>query len=736
MNEKISEIIICEKCGQKNEKGITHCANCGNSLYRDYYKGLWLRNTVVTLGLFFLPFIILFYIVNFEVSANFEKQIKNSLDYSVEVNARIIKSFLDERKKDLLSIARLDGVSLEQVKLRRAFFERFIVEKPWFDLISIANPKGEIIFSTDNIKGNIGSREYFKHSLNNEIYNSSIFYSDILHRNAMVISAPFTNRHNEIIGVVVASISLPNFYNLILDLRIGKTSEIFLVNEEGRFLSPSKLGGDVLKQLGYYENEPNPHIGNGGVLVHRDYRGEKVICAYRKFSEPTWYFVSEMDIKEALAPVNALKRLLLSIFIIFGSFLIFSSFFFSKQVTNLLKNLTATLKSALDEISNKKNTIDKINVELRKRLHDCETLSKRLHISEEYVKGIINSISSGLIAVNKDYKITYCNNFAKNFFKIKNIGDYHTLHQISPIFENDEVKSKIEDVFAKNIPFQIEKKIVVLDENQVILSIAGFPVEETEGVNSATLLINDITTQEQMRAQMADYEKLSALSQLALGAAHEINNPLLGITSYIELLLEEEKDVEKKTRAKEVLDSAYRISQTVRGLLNFARPTPPKFTKISLNKLISETCLFLQHQPLFKKINIEKKLLDTLPQITADINQIRQVLINVLLNAAQAVPDTGTITITTNKVKFEEFVEIYIIDTGVGISPENLKKVFDPFFTTKKGEGTGLGLSISFSYVKNHNGEITIVSEVGKGTEVKILLPIRQKGRITSEVIE
>jgi signal transduction histidine kinase len=234
---------------------------------------------------------------------------------------------------------------------------------------------------------------------------------------------------------------------------------------------------------------------------------------------------------------------------------------------------------------------------------------------------------------------------------------------------------------------------------------------------------------------MADYEKLSALSQLALGAAHEINNPLLGITSYIELLLEDEKDVERKTQAKQVLESAYRISETIRGLLNFARPSPPTFTKISINKLITETISFLNHQPLFRKTRINKNLADTVPQITADANQIRQVFINIFLNAAQAMPNGGTINVVSQKVKFEDYVEIKVTDSGLGISKEDLKRVFEPFFTTKKGEGTGLGLSISFSYIKNHNGQISVESEVNKGTEVTILLPIRQESKSHSEVI-
>uniref|UniRef100_A0A7V0Z671 histidine kinase n=1 Tax=candidate division WOR-3 bacterium TaxID=2052148 RepID=A0A7V0Z671_UNCW3 len=731
-----SETIICKKCGAENPPYAIQCFKCGNSFYPDIYKGLWQRNLIITFLLFFVPFTFLFYIVHYEVSANFEKHIKNSLNYSVEVNARVIKSFLDERKNDLLSINRINTTNIEGIESKKGEYYQLLENEGWFDFLAIADNNGKIVFSTNNIKANISGRDYFRKAISGVNFTSSIFFSELLNENVLIMSVPLLNIKDKIIGVLLASVSLPKFYNLILDLRIGRTSEIFLVDSLGRFLSPSKLGGNVLQQLGYYEKESNPHKGSGGVIIHRDYRGEKVICAYKKFEEPAWYLVSEMDIKEALAPVNSLRNLIILIFIIFGSFLFFSAIVYSKQVTNLLKKLTIDLKSAFDDISNKKIIIDQINAELRKRLKECESLTKKIIASEKYVRGIIDSITSAMFAIDKEYHITYCNSFAKNFFKIKNIEDFQNIFQVAQLFTDEEVKEKIQNIFIKNASFYIEKKSLSIEGKQFILSISGFPVDTGEDINSATLLIRDVTAEEQMRNQMADYEKLSALSQLALGAAHEINNPLLGITSFIELLLEEETDVEKKARAKEVLESAYRISETVRGLLNFARPTPPKFAKINLNALITESISFLKHQPLFKKIKIEKNLSETIPEITADANQIRQVLVNILLNAAQAIPDKGIITIWTNKVKFEDCVEIKIIDTGVGIPSENLKRVFEPFFTTKKGKGTGLGLSISLSYVKNHSGNIIINSEPGKGTEVKIVLPIRQEGRISTEVID
>ncbi|MDH4211208.1 MAG: ATP-binding protein [candidate division WOR-3 bacterium] len=736
MNKGIPKIVICEKCGTENSEGTTHCVKCGEELYHDYYRGLQLRNTLITLGLFLLPFVIFFYILNFETSRHFEDLVKQQLSYSVEVNARAIKTFLEERKHDLLSIATMDVAEITDVRTRRTFLQRFLKEKPSFDFIAAADPSGKMIFSTNDLRGTVDKRIYFRKSMTGEFYNSGIFYSDILDTSAMIISTPLYNRNDRQIGVILASISLKALYDLILDLRIGRTSEIFLVDENGIFLSPSRLGGTVLKEYGYYSKDANPHADGGGVLIHRDYRGENVICAYRSFEEFHGYLVSEMDVDEALAPVARLKSVIFYIFLIFGGFLVFSSVFFSRQVTNVLKNLTGALKSALDDAHQKKTTIDTINAELRKRLRDCESLSKQLRVSEEYIKNIINSISSGVVAFDRELRITYYNDFVRTLSGMKDIEINTNLYEALPLLKNDVITKAIDDIFTHKEPFYIMKTSVSSDDRDYIFSISGFPIRHETDISGATLLMNDITKEVKMQAQMADYEKLSALSQVALGAAHEINNPLLGITSYIELLIEEEKDVERRTQAKQVLDSAYRISETIKGLLNFARPSPPSFTKININKLISETISFLNHQPLFRKIKFQKQLADSLPHITADANQVRQVLLNIFLNAGQAMPEGGIIAVMTNKVKFEEQIEIRINDTGVGISDEDLKRVFDPFFTTKKGEGTGLGLSISYSYVKSHKGQIAISSSPGKGTEVALMLPIRQETRTKTEVLE
>ena len=229
----------------------------------------------------------------------------------------------------------------------------------------------------------------------------------------------------------------------------------------------------------------------------------------------------------------------------------------------------------------------------------------------------------------------------------------------------------------------------------------------------------------QFESQLAEYEKYAALTQLALGAAHEINNPLLGILSHLELELQSAEG-EERTEIQQCIESAKRISMTLRSLMNYARPGPLVLSKINLHRLVSDTLSFLEHQPMMHARMLENNVPFDLPMILVDANQLSQVLMNLLLNAAQATAEGGRIEVSARPVSLGRAVEIRVSDTGCGISPDVLPHVFEPFFTTKRGKGTGLGLSISQAYVRSHDGDIRIESAPERGTRVTITLPLRQ----------
>lgn len=244
----------------------------------------------------------------------------------------------------------------------------------------------------------------------------------------------------------------------------------------------------------------------------------------------------------------------------------------------------------------------------------------------------------------------------------------------------------------------------------------------------------------QFQAQLAEYEKYSTLAQLALGAAHGINNPLLGILSHLELELKSASDPEERWEIEQCIAGTKRISATLRGLVNYARPGPLVLSNLNLHRLVADTLGFLEGQPALRGKRAENLVPVDLPSIQVDSNQLSQVLMNLLINAAEATPDGGMITVSASKVTGKsDSIEIRVSDTGCGIPPEILPHVFEPFFTTKAGHGTGLGLSISATYVRRNKGEIRIESELKKGTTVTLRLPLRQgeahRAKVESEIV-
>ncbi|MDI7277443.1 MAG: ATP-binding protein, partial [Anaerolineae bacterium] len=226
--------------------------------------------------------------------------------------------------------------------------------------------------------------------------------------------------------------------------------------------------------------------------------------------------------------------------------------------------------------------------------------------------------------------------------------------------------------------------------------------------------------------QLIQSEKLASMGQLAAGVAHEINNPLGSVLLYADLLYRELPQGDPRGQdLRLILDEAKRCKTIVQALLNFARQNKVLAQATDLNRVCRETVEEVERLPLFEKVQIVADLDPDLPVIRADAAQLRQMLVNLLNNAAEAMPQGGTITITARAhAAGGEAVEISIADTGCGIPEENLPKLFTPFFTTKPiGKGTGLGLAISYGIVKMHRGSIDVQSKVGVGTTFVIRLP-------------
>lgn len=238
-------------------------------------------------------------------------------------------------------------------------------------------------------------------------------------------------------------------------------------------------------------------------------------------------------------------------------------------------------------------------------------------------------------------------------------------------------------------------------------------------------------TAEIVRAQeqLVNAEKLASLGRMAAGVAHELNSPLTGILTFAHLIKnrippENRQDIED---INVIIEQAERCSKIVRGLLGFSRRAESEKVKTNINDLIENTLSMVKNQSKFYNIKFNINLGQDLPEVLIDSNQIQQVFLNLLLNAADAMEDKGEITIATRMAEGNgrRFIEIEFTDTGPGI-PESIKdKIFEPFFTTKPtGKGTGLGLSVCYGIIKKHKGEIFVKSEYGHGASFFVRLPL------------
>ena len=230
------------------------------------------------------------------------------------------------------------------------------------------------------------------------------------------------------------------------------------------------------------------------------------------------------------------------------------------------------------------------------------------------------------------------------------------------------------------------------------------------------------------RVELIELEKMAAIGKLVSGMAHEINNSLLGIITYSGILREDLKNTKFADDIEIVNTEALRCRELVSWLLDFSKKTDSSFKQFNLNELVTETVTMLQKIHDFGNVIVGKDLDSNIPLMEMDVNQMRSIINNLVLNSVDAMPNGGNLKLITGYNEQSKNVILIVEDSGIGIKKENLKLIFEPFFTAKEAvKGTGLGLFVTYNIVERHKGQIKAESVEGVGTTFTVELPVKEQ---------
>jgi PAS domain S-box-containing protein len=385
--------------------------------------------------------------------------------------------------------------------------------------------------------------------------------------------------------------------------------------------------------------------------------------------------------------------------------------FLSSEDVELLHTIAGYLAIALD------------NAQLYNSLEQKAAQIERL---KDFSENIVESMNVGVLAVDFSGAVESWNT---------------QLEGLVGVPRQEAVGRKLEEV----LPAELMSEIEVRSTDERVSSLYKFPMRSRDGRNLVVnvsmaplvgksgnrigrlILFDDVTQRMRLEEQVFQNEKLTSLGLLAAGVAHEVNTPLAVISNYIQMLAKQLPAGDPRQQLIEkVVKQTFRASEIVNNLLNFSRTGAAEFTEVNLNSVVEEVLTLVAHPFRTGQVQVTRNLQQELPAVLGSNNKLQQVFLNLFLNARDAMPSGGMVEIRT--AAHNGSVEVEIIDSGSGISREDLNRIFDPFFTTKSsGRGTGLGLSVSYGIVKEHAGKVDVRSTPGKGTSFRLEFPVARK---------
>ena len=373
--------------------------------------------------------------------------------------------------------------------------------------------------------------------------------------------------------------------------------------------------------------------------------------------------------------------------------------------------------------------------EVQDKMAELETYNAELERKKQEIQDILNGIMDLLAVVSPDYRIVYVNKVFNDYFDIPH-PEGHFCYEVFRGASEPCPVCPLRTALQSGKPDR-SAYIDHRPDRSLHFEVVASPMFDDKGqVRTVLVSKRDVTMEKEYQAKYYQAEKMATIGLLAAGVAHEINNPLAAISGFSEALkrrlphlatlLDKERDIleDFTDYTTTILEECNRCRDIVGNLLSFSSQKTCKFNTIDLNSLVTGTLKILHHQiKLHPGITLLQELCPEPVTIQGAQGELKQVLLNLILNAVDAIDSSGTITIRTSLDNADR-ATLIVEDTGQGIPPETLDKLFIPFFTTKtKGYSIGIGLSICYNIIKMHGGEIHVCSEPGKGSAFRVMLP-------------
>ncbi|HXC93996.1 MAG TPA: ATP-binding protein, partial [Geobacteraceae bacterium] len=375
--------------------------------------------------------------------------------------------------------------------------------------------------------------------------------------------------------------------------------------------------------------------------------------------------------------------------------------------------------------------------EVKQKIHELEAANMGLRSKSSEFQALFDSIIDGVIVYDNRGMVQHRNHVCPQFFPQETLPGCSCRELFHPELESAPQDCPVERALAGE-RVEISISSLPAEGKGRYFDVTATPIEDSKGEqNRALIFLRDVTEKRLQEMHLIQAEKLSSIGVLAAGVAHEINNPLSSVAGYAEALLrrfKEEHSLSEDSRLdvfpkylQVIVRESYRCKGIIDCLLSFSRKSDGAVINVNINDILKEVLELVRFKSRYENIEVRTSLQSDLPDVIGDPTGLRQVCMNLLINAHQAISGDGLVEITTRLTK-QSMVMFQIRDTGCGISKDAIDQIWDPFFTTKDvGQGTGLGLAVTYNIIKRLGGDISVESQVGKGSKFTVRMPACQK---------